>query len=111
MTPFITEEFSWYFVQQLLEWLLIVTACYCGVRLVRAYELRSRPRSKGQGSKQNHLKRRVRELEKLTEELGAQVQQLHEADRFASALMLKEGAADRVWNVERSERRAEERTA
>jgi hypothetical protein len=104
MTPFITEEFSWFFIQQLLEWLLIVTACYVGVRLVRAYERRSLPRSSGKA-----LKRRVRELEQRTEELGARVQQLLEADRFASALQLKRGATEREWKRDRSEPPADDR--
>jgi flagellar biosynthesis/type III secretory pathway M-ring protein FliF/YscJ len=104
MTMFIQEDFGWYFLQQLLEWVLIVTAFYFGARLVRAYEIRSQPRTSQQA-----LHRRVRELEEQAEELGAQVRQLLEADRFASALLLRRGGADREWKAERVERRADER--
>lgn len=104
MTPFIIEEFSWFFIQQLLQWVLIATACYVSVRLVRAYEKRSQPRSS-----QHALQRRVRELEHQTEELEVQVQQLLEADRFASALLLKRPATDREWKTVRVEKRADER--
>ena len=93
--------FQWFFVNQVLEWLLVLTACYCGTRLVRAYEHRARRRLRAD---RPALQRRVRELERETEEQRVRLQQLLEAERFTSALLLKPVSRGRLRDDEQVDR-------
>ena len=78
---------SWILYESLLEWVKLLAATHIGFRFVRAYARRSHDEHT-----QRTLERRVRELEQLTESLGAHVQQVLDAERFAVALMLERGA-------------------
>ena len=77
---------SWFLLGALLEWVKVLAATHIGFRFVRAYAMRSRDHHT-----QRALQRRVRELEQLTESLGARQQQVLEAERFAVALLLRRG--------------------
>jgi|RhiMethySRZTD1v2_1073278.scaffolds.fasta_scaffold3528771_1 hypothetical protein len=74
-------------LDSLLEWVKLLAATHIGFRFARAYARRSHDENT-----QRALERRVRELEQLTESLGAHVQQVLDAERFAVALMLERGA-------------------
>ena len=74
-------------LDSLLEWVKLLAATHIGFRFVRAYAARARDERT-----ERTLERRVRELEQLTESLGAHVQQVLDAERFAVALMLERGA-------------------
>ena len=87
----------WYLLGAVLDWLKVFTATYLGFRLVRAFERRPR-----MGSSRHALQRRVDELEQVTASLEAQMQQVLEADRFASALLLKPSAGERRQQGEQS---------
>jgi hypothetical protein len=104
MARVISGEFSWFFVEQLLDWVLIVTACYTGAWLVRVHERRSRPRST-----ELALRRRVRELERTAEEMDGQLQRLLDADHFASALRLRSLSTQEERKIERRDDRGIER--
>jgi hypothetical protein len=78
---------SWYLLEPLFEWVKLLAVTHIGFRFVRAYAARSRDERT-----ERTLERRVRELEQLTESLGAHVQQVLDAERFAVALMLERGA-------------------
>jgi len=77
---------SWYLLESLIEWVKLLAATHIGFRFVRAYARRSNDERT-----QRALEHRVRELEQLTETLGARVQQVLDAERFAVALMLERG--------------------
>ena len=77
---------AWYLLDPLFEWVKLLAATHIGFRFVRAYAARARDERT-----ERTLERRVRELEQLTESLGAQVQQVLDAERFAVALMLERG--------------------
>ena len=72
-------------------------ATFLGFWLMRTYETRGRARSGRQV-----LQRRVEELEQVTAALEAQMQQVLDADRFASALLLKPSGGERKQRVEES---------
>lgn len=80
----IHEVADWYLLGTLLEWVKVLAATHIGFRFVRAYAKRTQDERT-----QLTLQRRVRELEQLTESLGAHLQQAVEAERFATALMLR----------------------
>jgi uncharacterized protein (DUF58 family) len=96
MLPIFDDTSYWYLLAALLDWLKIFTATYLGFWLVRNYETRARVRSSRQV-----LQRRVEELEQVTAALEVQMQQVVEADRFASALLLKPGG-ERKQRVDES---------
>jgi hypothetical protein len=77
---------SWYLLESLIEWVKLLAVTHIGFRFVRAYAARSQHEHT-----QRTLEHRVRELEQLTETLGAHVQQVLDAERFAVALMLERG--------------------
>ena len=77
-------DFDWYLLPMLLEWVKVLAATHIGFRFVRAYAERSRDQHA-----QRVLQQRVRELEQLTESLGSHLQEVVEAERFATALMLR----------------------
>ena len=79
---------SWYLLESLIEWVKLLAVTHIGFRFVRAYAARSQHEH---GQRALELEHRVRELEQLTESLGAQVQQVLDAERFAVALMLERG--------------------
>ena len=87
MTVFHEDIYSWFLLRELLEWVKVLAATHIGFRLVHAYASRSR-----HDYARRTLERRVRELEQLTESLGARQQQVLEAEQFAVALMLRRGA-------------------
>ncbi len=97
MLDIIDETSYWYLLAALLDWLKIFTATCFGFWLVRAYGTRARVRPSRQV-----LQRRVDELEQVTASLEAQMQQVLDADRFASALLLKSSGAERKQRVDES---------
>lgn len=92
MTIDIVPEYasSWYLLDPLREWVKLLVVTHIGFRLVRTYASRSHAEPT-----QHELERRVRELEQLTESLGAHVQQVLDAERFAVALMLERAVPTR----------------
>lgn len=78
---------TWILMESLVEWVKLLAATHIGYRFVRAYASRSHDESSHRA-----LQRRVHELEQLTESLGSNVQQVLEAERFATTLMLRRGA-------------------
>ena len=97
LPPSIDDTSYWYLLAALLDWLKIFTATFLGFWLMRTYETRTRVRSGRQV-----LQRRVEELEQVTTALEAQMQQVLDADRFASALLLKPSGGERRQRVEES---------
>ena len=77
----------WMLMESLIEWVKLLAATHIGYRFVRAYA--SRPHDE---STHRALQRRVHELEQVTESLGSGMQQVLEAERFATTLMLRRGA-------------------
>ena len=94
MSEFFEDYSYWPLLSALLDWLRVLAATYIGVRAVRAYEGRTRRRSS-----RRVLQRRVKELEQVTGALEAQMQQVLEADRFASALLLRPSGGDGTQHV------------
>jgi hypothetical protein len=86
MLPIPEDVPSWMMLEFLLECVMVLAAAHIGFGFVRAYAARSQ-HEHGQRA----LEQRVRELEQLTESLGAQVQHVIDAERFAVALMLRSG--------------------
>jgi hypothetical protein len=74
-------EATWFLLNTLLDWVKVLAATHIGFRLVGAYAGRVRL-----GSGQRALQGRVRELEQATEELRGQLEEVLEAERFATAL-------------------------
>ena len=90
MCIFYESESTWFLLNTLLDWVKVLAVSHIGFRFVRAYERRTRlPES------QHALQARVTELEQLTEELRAQLQEVLEAERFAVALQLTPPPVDR----------------
>lgn len=79
MSTVVANGFYGQAVAALLQWLMTLTACYFGVWLLRENERRSQPRRS-----ERALSRRVRELEREAEMLGAQLQRILDAERFAT---------------------------
>ena len=96
---YVDTGFPWLFIGELLQWLLTLTACFCGTRLVLAYEKRVRPRPNRRA-----LRRRMRQLDRQSREIDARLQQLVEAERFAYALRLRPAASEPGWQTGPAER-------
>ena len=97
---YIDPSFQWFFIGEVLKWLLMLSACFFGARLVRASERKRARLRPGRSA----LQRRVRELERQTEETGARLQQLVEAERFASALRLRPAVDTSGWQTGTADR-------
>jgi hypothetical protein len=89
MSIYFETESTWFLLNTLLDWVKVLAATHIGFRLVRAYDRRARVRS-GQWA----LRSRVRELEQATEELRGHLEELREAERFATAL--QESSSGRI---------------
>ena len=98
MSVFFEDESYWPLLVVLLDWFKVLAAAYIGVRALRAYESRTSHRES-----RRVLKRRVDELEQVTSALEAQMQQVLEADRFASALLLRAPEENGAQRVEATE--------
>jgi hypothetical protein len=92
---YIETGFQWFFIGELLQWISMLTACFCGTRLVRTYEKRALLRP----NRRALLRRRMRQLERQSRDVDARLQQLVEAERFAAALRLKPAASEMAWQA------------